>query len=165
MILSVGKVDNIFFHMNLVSQLAALVCQPGVHRNKERRKQLIGRNLVISLYDILLDDIYLKNGSKFFTIYSLPKIDNISFHLNLVSQLTALVCQLSVHRNIKKKSGDLATFWQKLPGHDMTILDVIYLQNGSKFFHDTFCRQSRQYFLSYEPSQPIGRAGLSAWRS
>ena len=118
MILSLGKVENISFHMNLVSQLAALVCQPGVHRNKESRKQLIGRNLVISLYDILLDDIFLKNGSKFFTIYSLPKIDNISFHLNLVSQLAALVCQLSVHRNIDKKSGDLATFWQKLPGHD-----------------------------------------------
>ena len=66
MILSRGKVDNISFHINLVSQLAALVCQPGIHRNKERRKQLIGRNLVISLYDILLDDIFLKNGSKFF---------------------------------------------------------------------------------------------------
>ena len=66
MILSVGKVDNISVHMNIVNQLAALVCQPGVHRNKDRRKQFIGRNLVISLYDILLDDIFLKNGSKFF---------------------------------------------------------------------------------------------------
>ena len=47
----------------------------------------------------------------------------------------------------------------------MTILDAIFLQNGSKFFHDTFSRQSRQYFLSHEPSQPIGRAGLSVWRS
>ena len=69
MILSLGKVDNISFHMNLVSQLAALVCQPGVHRNKDRRKQLIRRNLVISLYDILLDDIFLKNGSKLFSQY------------------------------------------------------------------------------------------------
>ena len=66
MILSLGKVDNISFDMNLVSQLAALVCQSGVHRNNERRKHLIGRNLVISLYDILLDDIFLENGSKFF---------------------------------------------------------------------------------------------------
>ena len=66
MILFLGKVDNISFHMNLVSHLAALVCQPGVHRNKDRRKQLIRRNLVICLYDILLDDIFLKNGSKFF---------------------------------------------------------------------------------------------------
>ena len=65
-ILSLRKVNNISFHMNLVSHLAALVCQPGVHRNKDRRKQLTGRNLVISLYDILLDDIFLKNGSKFF---------------------------------------------------------------------------------------------------
>ena len=100
MILSLGKVENISFHMNLVSQLAALVCQPGVHRNKERRKQLIGRNLVISLYDILLDDIFLKTALNFFTIYSLPKIDNISFHLNLVSQLAALVCTIGVHGNI-----------------------------------------------------------------
>ena len=97
MILSLGKVDNISFYMNVVSQLAALVCRPGVHSNKERGKHLIGRNLVISLYDILLDDIFL--------------------------------------------------------------------ENGSKFFHDTFSRQGRQYFLSHEPSQPIGRAGLSVWRS
>ena len=66
MILSPGKVDNISFFINLVSQLAALDCQSDVHRNKDRRKQSIGRNLVISLYDILLDDIFLKNGSKFF---------------------------------------------------------------------------------------------------
>ena len=96
MILSLGKVDNISFHMNLVNQLAALVCRPGVHSNKERRKHLIGRNLVISLYDILLDDMIL--------------------------------------------------------------------QNGSKFFHNTFPAPSKQYFLSPEPSQQIGRAGLSAWR-
>ena len=44
----------------------------------------------------------------------------------------------------------------------MTILDVVFLQNGSKFFHDAFIPQ---YFLSHEPSQLIGRAGLSAWRS
>ena len=101
MILSRGKVDNISFHMNLVSQLAALVCQPGIHRNKYKGKQLIGRNLVISLYDILLDDIFIKNGSKiFFRIYSLSKVDNISFHLNLVSQLAALVCTIGVHENI-----------------------------------------------------------------
>ena len=101
MILSLFKEINISFHMNLVSQLAALVCQSGVHRNKERRKHLIGRNLVISLYYILLDDIFLKNGSKFFhNIYLLPKVNNISFHLNLVSPLAALVCTIGVHGNI-----------------------------------------------------------------
>ena len=100
MILFRGKVDNIFFHINLVSQLAALVCQPGDHRKKERKKQVIGRNLVISLYDILLDDIFINNGSKFFTIHSLPKVDDIFFHLNLVSQLAALVCTIGVHGNI-----------------------------------------------------------------
>ena len=114
MILSVSKVDNISFHMNLVSQLAALVCQSGVHRNKERRKHLIGRNLVISLYDILLDDIFLKNGSKFFIIYFLPKVDNISFHLNLVSQLAALVCTIGVHGNIgNSKQSFIAIYRQE----------------------------------------------------
>ena len=106
---------------------------------------------------------FSKTARNFFIILSLRKVNNISLHMNLVSQLAALVCQPGVHRNIENKSGDLATFWQKLPGHD--ILDVIFLQNVSKFFHDTFSRQSRQYFLSHEPSQPIGRAGLSAWRS
>ena len=48
--------------------------------------------------------------------------------------------------------------------HQKTILDVTFLQNGSKFFHNTFAAPSKQYFLSPEPSQPIGRAGLSAWR-
>ena len=114
MILSLGKVDNISFNMNLVSQLAALVCQPGVHRNKDKRKQLIWRNLCISLYVILLDDIFLKNGSKL----SLRQEDHIFFYMILVSQFAALVCQPGVHRNIKNKSGDLAKFWQKLPGHD-----------------------------------------------
>ena len=135
MILSVGKVYNISFHMNRVSQLATLVCQPGVHRNKDKRKQLIGRNLVISLYDILLDDIFLKNGSKFFTIHSLPKVDNISFHMNLVSQLAARVCQPGIHRN--KDIG------KQLIGRNLVIslydilLDDIFLKNGSKFFHNT----------------------------
>ena len=96
---------------------------------------------------------FSKTARNFFIILSLRKVNNISLHMNLVSQLAALVCQPGIHRNIENKSGDLATFWQKLPGHD--ILDVIFLQNGSKFFHDTFSRQSRQYFLSHEPSQPI----------
>ena len=119
-ILSLGKVDNISFHMNLVSQLAALVCQPGVHRNKDRRKQLIGRNLVISLYDILLDDIFLKKTARnFFTIHSLPKVDNISFHLNLVSQLAALVCTIGVHGNIgTSKQSFIAIYIQQSAWED-----------------------------------------------
>ena len=48
--------------------------------------------------------------------------------------------------------------------HQKSILDVTFLQNGWKFFHNTFSAPSKQYFLSHEPSQPIGRAGLSAWR-
>ena len=114
MILSLGKVDNISFHMNLVSQLAALVCQSGVHRNNEIRKHLIGRNLVISLYDILLDDIFLENGSKFFHNTFPAKVDIISFHLNLVSQLAALVCSIGVHGNIgNSKQSFIAIYRQK----------------------------------------------------
>ena len=163
MILSVGKEDNISFHMNIVSQLAALVCQSGVHRNKDRSKHLIGRNLVISLYDILLDDIFLINGSKFVTIYFQRKVDNISFHLNLVSQLAALVCRPGVHSN--KDRG------KHLIGRNLVIslyyllLDYIFLENGWKFFHNTFPALSWQYFLSFESSQPIGRARLYDWRS
>ena len=77
---------------------------------------------------------FSKTARNFFIILSLRKVNNISLHMNLVSQLAALVCQPGVHRNIENKSGDLATFWQKLPGHD--ILDVIFLQNGSKFFRE-----------------------------
>ena len=164
-ILSLPKVDNISFHLNLVSQLAALVCTIGVHGNIGNSKQSF-----IAIYrqehaweDYLRCYISPKRLEIFFIILSLRKVNNISLHMNLVIQLAALVCQPGIHRNMENKSGDLATFWQKLPGHD--ILDVIFLQNGSKFFHDTFSRQSRQYFLSHEPSQPIGRAGLSAWRS
>ena len=114
MILSLGKVDNISFYMNLVSQLAALVFQPGVHRNKDRRKQLIGRNLVICLYDILSGDIFTKTARNFFTIHSLPKVDNISFHLNLVSQLAALVCTIGVHGNIgNSKQSFIAIYRQE----------------------------------------------------
>ena len=48
--------------------------------------------------------------------------------------------------------------------HEKTILDATFLQNGSQFFHNTVSAPSNQYFLSPEPNQPIGRAGLSAWR-
>ena len=43
---------------------------------------------------------FSKTARNFFTIYFLPKVDNISFHLNLVSQLAALVCTIGVHGNI-----------------------------------------------------------------
>ena len=106
---------------------------------------------------------FSKTARDFFIILSLPKVDNISFHLNLVSQLAALVCTIGVHGNIgNSKQSFIAIYRQE---HDeKTILDVTFLQNGSKFFHNTFPAQSKQYFLTHEPSQPIGRAGLSAWR-
>ena len=117
----VTKVDIISFHLNLVSQLAALVCTIGVHGNIGNSKQSF-----IAIYrqvhaseDYCRCYISPKKARIFFIILSLRQVNNISFHLNLVSQLAALVCQPGVHRNIdRKKSGDLAKFWQKFPGHD-----------------------------------------------
>ena len=107
---------------------------------------------------------FSKTARNFFIILSLRQVNNISFHMNLVSQLAALVCQPGVYRNLDKKNQVIWRHFGK-SFQDMTILDVIFLQNGSKFFHDTFSRQSRKYFLSHESSQPIGHAGLSARRS
>ena len=95
---------------------------------------------------------------------SLRQVENISFHMKLVSQLAALIWKPGVHRNTDRKNQVMCRNIGKSL-HDMIILDVICLQNGSKFLHDTFSRQSRHYFLSHKPSQPIGRAGFSAWRS
>ena len=63
-ILSLGQEDNIFFLMNLVSQLAALVCQPGFHRNIDEKNQVMWRNFGKSFHDMtILDVIFLQNGS------------------------------------------------------------------------------------------------------
>ena len=101
MILSLGKVDNICFHTNLVSQLAALACQPGVHRNKDRIKQVIwqksGEKLIWHNY--IRCYISKTNARNIFIIIFLPKVENISFHLKLVSQLAALFCTIGVHGN------------------------------------------------------------------
>ena len=43
---------------------------------------------------------FSKTARNFITIYFLPKVDNISFHLNLVSQMAALVCSIGAHGNI-----------------------------------------------------------------
>ena len=102
-IFSLRQVNNISFHLNLVSQLAALVCTIGVHGNIGNSKQSF-----IAIYrqvhaseDYLRCYISLKRLEIFFfMILSLGKVDNISFHMNLVSHLAALVCQPGVHRNI-----------------------------------------------------------------
>ena len=137
-ILSLRQVDNMSFHMNLVSQLAALVYQHAAHRNTDKKNQAIWRNLGKSLQDLtILDVIFLQNGSKnFFMILSLGKVDDTSFHINLVSQLAALVCQLDVHKNKDRR--------KQLIGRNLVIrlydilLDDIFLKNGSKCFHYTF---------------------------
>ena len=165
-ILSLRQGDNISFHMNLVSQLAALVCQPGVHRNMDIKIRWCGEILAKASRTWLYQMVYFsKTARNFIMILSLGKVevDNISFHMNLVSQLAALVCQLGVHRNKDKR--------KQLIGRNLVIslydilLDDIFLKNGSNFLHNTFPAYSWHYFLSYEPSQPIGRASLYDWRS
>ena len=42
---------------------------------------------------------------------------------------------------------------------------VQFLKNGSKFFNNTSSPAKGEYFLSYKPSQPIGRASLWDWHS
>ena len=48
--------------------------------------------------------------------------------------------------------------------HDMSIFEVEFLKNGSKFFNITSFPSRGEYFLSYKPSQLIGRASLWDWR-
>ena len=163
-ILSLRQVNNISFHMNLVSQLAALVCQPGVHRNINNNIRWSGEILAKASRTWLSWMLHFsKTARNFFMILSLGKVDNISFYMNVVSQLAALVCRPGVHSNTERR--------KHLIGRNLVIslydilLDDIFLENGSKFFHNTFPALSWQYFLSFEPSQPIGRASLYDWRS
>ena len=58
--------------------------------------------MAISLNHIPMFEVkFLKNGSKFLTILRLLLEENIFFHINLVSQLDALVCETGVRRNAK----------------------------------------------------------------
>ena len=134
---SLRKGNNSSLHMNLVSQLAALVCQPGVHRNIDKKNQVIWRHFSKSFQDMtILDVIFSKMAQNFFMILSVGKVDNISFHLNLVSQLAALVCQPGVHR-IKDRRKQLIGRNLVISLYDI-LLDDIFIKNGSKFFHNTF---------------------------
>ena len=72
---------------------------------------------------------FSKTARNFFIILSLRQVNNISFQMNLVSQLAALVCQPGVHRNIDKKNQVIWRHFGK-SFQDMTILDVKFLQNG-----------------------------------
>ena len=107
---------------------------------------------------------FSKTARNFFTIHSLPKVDNISFHLNLVSQLAVLVCTIGVHGNISNSKQSLIAIYSQEHAWEDHFRCYISPKR-LKFVHDTISRQGRQYFLSHEPSQPIGRAGVSAWCS
>ena len=165
-ILSLNIVDNNPIQMSLGSHLAALVWQTGVHTNVARNKDVIWRNLVRSWHDTTKFDVifFKKTARNFFTILSLNIVDNIPFQMNLGSHLAALVCQTGVHTNVARNN---EVIWRNLVGswHDTTNIDVILFKNGSKFSHNTYPAQSRQYFLSNEPGQPFSRAGLTDWRS
>ena len=83
--------------------------------------------------------------------------------MNLVSQLDALDYSTCADGNIDIRK---PLIWRNVAKglHDMTILDINFLKNGSKFSTNILPVQSRQYLLSYKPSQPIGRASWSDLR-
>ena len=136
-ILPLRQAGNISFSMKLVSQLAALIWKPGVHRNTDKKNQVMCPNIGKSLNDMtILDVIFLQTGSKFLYDTFSRKVDNISVYINLVSQLAALVCQPGVHRNKDRRT--------QLIGRNLVIslydilLDDIFLKSGSKLLHNTF---------------------------
>ena len=92
---------------------------------------------------------FSKTARNFFTILSLNIVDNIPFQMSLGSHLAALVWQTGVHTNVARNK---EVIWRNLVGswHDTTKSDVIFFKNGSKFSHNTYPAQSRQYFLSKE---------------
>ena len=83
--------------------------------------------------------------------------------MNLVSQLDVLVCANGTHRNIEIRKQSYRNMAIRL--HDMPMVEVKFLNNGSKFFNNTSTPTREEYFLSYTPSQPIGRASLWDWPS
>ena len=142
-ILTLHKVDNISFQMSLGSHLAALVWQTGVHTNVARNKYVIWRNLVRSCKTQLSLMLYFsKTARNFFTILSPNIVDNIPFQMSLGSHLAALVGQTGVHTNVARNKD---VIWRNLvrSWHDTNRFDVIFLKNGSKFFHNTFAEHSR----------------------
>ena len=63
--------------------------------------------------------IYFSKTGIFYTIYFLPKVDIIFFHLNLVSQLAALVYTIGVHGNIgNSKQSFIAIYRQEHASED-----------------------------------------------
>ena len=66
--------------------------------------------------------IYFSNTARiFFTIHSMPKVDSISFHLNLVNQLAALVCTIGVHGNIGNSKQSFIALYIDKNMHEKTI--------------------------------------------
>ena len=116
---------------------------------------------------------FSQTAQNFFTILSLNILDNIPFQMSLGSHLAAPVWQAGVHTNVARNKDviwrNLVRSWHDTnlvrSWHDTTKFDVVFFKNGSKFSHNTYPAQSRQYFLSNEPEQPFSRAGLTDWRS
>ena len=77
-------------------------------------KSRIWRYMAISLHHMPMFEVkFLKNGSKFLNNTSFPLEENISFHINLVSQLDALVCEIGVRKNSKIRSYGVMS-WKQL---------------------------------------------------
>ena len=118
---SLPKVDNMSFHLNIISQLAALVCTIGVHGNIGNRKQSF--MAIYSQEHAWEGYLPLFQFYKKLVIFSwllLCQEDNISDHMNLVSQLAAVIFSLAFTET-SKKSGDMAESGQKLTLHEYLI--------------------------------------------
>ena len=107
---------------------------------------------------------FSKTARNFLTILRLLLEENISFHINLISQLDALVGEAGIPRNIDKRKQPYMRY-MAISLYDIHMFAVKFLKNGSKFFNNTSSSTRAEYFLSYKPSQPIGRASLWDWRS
>ena len=132
---------NISLHINLVSQLDALVGEAGSPTNIDKSKQPHMRYMAISFHDMPMFEVkFLKNGSIFFTILRLLLDENIAFHIDQVSQLDSLVGEVGILRNIGKRIQPyMAIYGHQLTSHAYGCSRIS--QKRLEFF--------LQYFVSY----------------
>ena len=111
--------ENISFHINLVSQLDALVCETGVCRNSKMRKHPKTKyGQPLSWHNSIRINIFKKTTRNFLARFRPGLEENISFHLNLVSQLDAPVGEADSPRNFdKRKQPYMAIYVYQLTWH------------------------------------------------
>ena len=91
--------------------------------------------------------------------------EDITFKMKLVSRLAAAYCASGIAGNTDISKHTCTIIYHQQDPDNMDVLEVIFPKNGSLFFENTSPYSRTQYFLSNEPSQPIGRSSLCAWKS